>query len=67
MQKRERIITETLFKAIVPYLPFESADGAELKIDEDYFGKKRNTNNPSPGSFEIEKNGKQTMKVWSKA
>lgn len=63
-QKRKLVTTETLTKAIVPDLPFENPDGTSLRIDTDYFGKKRNAANPSPGPFEITGSGKQKIKVW---
>ncbi len=63
-QKRNLVSTETLGNAIVPNLPFENVDGTPLNIDSDYFGKKREVKNPSPGPFEIAKSGKQTFKVW---
>lgn len=64
LRKRKLITTLTLAKAIVPDLPFENVDGSFIQIDTDYFGKKRNTVNPSPGPFEILSNGKQRIKVW---
>lgn len=63
-QKRTMVTTTTLAKAIVPNLPFENADGSPVRIDADYFGKKRNVANPSPGPFEITSSGKQKIKVW---
>jgi alpha-L-arabinofuranosidase len=65
-QKRKLVTTELLGKAIIPNLPFENADDSEVKINTDYFGKKRNVANPSPGPFEIVESGKQTIKVWPK-
>jgi alpha-N-arabinofuranosidase len=65
-QKRKLVTTELLGKVFIPNLPFENADGSGLKINTDYFGKKRNVTNPSPGPFEIIKSGKQTIKVWPK-
>ncbi len=62
--KRKLVSTQTLAKAIVPGLPFENPDGTPIKIDKDYFGKIRNTANPSPGPFEITNSGKQKIKVW---
>ena len=53
-----------LGKAVIPDLPFENADGSPLKIDTDYFGKKRDTTNPFPGPFEVKESGKQKIKVW---
>ena len=63
-QKRRVVGTEMLGKAIIPDLPFENADGSPLKIDTDYFGKKRDMTNPFPGPFEVKESGKQKMKVW---
>ncbi len=65
-QKRKLVTTELLGKVIIPNLPFENTDGSGVKINTDYFGKKRNVANPSPGPFEIVKSGKQTFKVWPK-
>jgi alpha-L-arabinofuranosidase len=63
-QKRNLVTSKLLGKAIVPDLPFENADGSKIMINTDYFGKLRNTANPSPGPFEITKDGKQKIKVW---
>ncbi|MCX6222915.1 MAG: right-handed parallel beta-helix repeat-containing protein [Bacteroidia bacterium] len=63
-QKRNLVKTASLTKAIVPNLPFENVDGSPVIIDLDYFGKKRNVENPSPGPFEIKSSGKQKFKVW---
>jgi alpha-N-arabinofuranosidase len=63
-QKRELVTTQSLGKAIIPALPFENADGSDIKVDTDYFGKKRNVSNPSPGPFEIIKSGKQKIQLW---
>jgi alpha-L-arabinofuranosidase len=63
-QKRKLVTTETLTRAIVPELPFENSDGSPLRIDLDYLGHKRNTDNPSPGPIEISISGKQKIKVW---
>jgi alpha-N-arabinofuranosidase len=63
-QKRNLVTSKLLGKAIIPDLPFENADGSKIVIDTDYFGKKRNATNPSPGPFEITNDGKQKIKVW---
>jgi len=65
-QKRQLITTELLGKAKIPNLSYENADGTPLKINTDYFGKKRNVANPFPGPFKGVKAGKQTIKVWQK-
>ena len=61
---RKLVTTELLGKAVIPNQAFENPDGTPLRIDTDYFGKKRNERNPFPGPFEISQGGKQTLKVW---
>ncbi len=51
-RKRQMITTEMLGKAVIPGQPFENPDGTPLRVDTDYFGNKRNENNPLPGPFE---------------
>lgn len=63
-QKRKLVTTELLGKAVVPNLPFETRDGAPLRLNTDYFGKKRDQTNLFPGPFEMIGEGKQTFKVW---
>jgi len=63
-QARKLVTSGSLNRAVVPNLPFENTDGSTLKIDTDYFGKKRNANNPSPGPFEITESGKQKLRLW---
>ncbi|MCX6998342.1 MAG: carbohydrate-binding protein [Kiritimatiellaeota bacterium] len=63
-QQRKLITTELLGQAKIPDLPFENPDGTPLKLEADYFGKRRNTANPFPGPFEAMKDGKQEVKVW---
>jgi len=64
MQKRELLTSTNLGNVVVPDLPFENPDGSGLIIDTDYLGKNRNTQNPSPGPFEILVSGRQRIKVW---
>ena len=63
-QKRNTITTKLLGKAIVPNLPFVQPDDSPYRIDTDYFGNKRQAENPHPGPFTALKKGKQTIKVW---
>lgn len=63
-QKRDLVTSELLGKVIISDLPFSNTDGSKMVIDTDYFGKKRNTQNPSPGPIEIMASGKQKIKVW---
>ncbi len=63
-QKRQLVTTELLGKAKVPNLYYENTDSRPIKINTDYFGKKRNDANPFPGPFENDSNGMIKMKVW---
>lgn len=63
-QTHQIVTTELLGKAKVPDLPYEQPDGSPYRIDQDYFGAKRNASNPFPGPFETSGDAKQTLKVW---
>jgi len=63
-QKRNIITTELLGKAKIPDAFFEQPDGTPYRLDTDYFGKKRNLNNPSSGPFENPGSGRVKLKVW---
>jgi alpha-N-arabinofuranosidase len=65
-QTRKLVTTELLGFAKIPNLPFENPDGTPLRIATDYFGKRRNAENPFPGPFETPQSGTQTIKVWPK-
>jgi len=62
--KTKTVNTELLGKAIVPEQGFENRDGSPLLIDSDFFGKKRDPKNPTPGPFEKLQKGKLSIKVW---
>lgn len=62
--KRQLVTTKSLGKAIIPGLPFENPDGSPVKINTDYFGKKRDLANPSPGPFEIKSSSLEKIRVW---
>jgi alpha-N-arabinofuranosidase len=58
----------TLFTALlgntqVSKADFENPDGTPLKVDTDYFGKKRSGTNPKPGPFENPGTGPFSIKV----
>jgi alpha-N-arabinofuranosidase len=63
-QVRKLVTTELLGKAKVPGCAFENADGSPLRLDTDYFGRKRNEQNPFPGPFEGVRGGHQILEVW---
>jgi len=62
--KTEVITTKLLGKAVVPDMLFLNFDGKPVRIDTDYFGNKRNIKKPTPGPFEIIKEGNVALKVW---
>ena len=62
--KCKPVTTKLLGRAKVPGCAYENADGSRVRINTDYFGKKRDKKNPFPGPFEISGSGTQTFKVW---
>ncbi len=62
--KRPLVTTEMLGKAKIPDLPYEQPDGTPYRLDTDYFGKKRNTENPAPGPFQLSGEKVIRLKVW---
>jgi len=64
MRSRRPVTSELLGRAKIPNLPYEQPDGSPYRIDADYFGRKRNPDNPFPGPFEPGDEEKMAMKVW---
>ena len=62
--KTALVTTGLLGKAKIPGLPYENPDGSPLKLDSDYFGKRRNQANPTAGPFENPGTSLLTLKVW---
>jgi alpha-N-arabinofuranosidase len=62
--KTTPVTTELLGKARIPGLPYENRDGSPLKVDTDYFGKRRDAKNPTAGPFENPGTGPLSLKVW---
>jgi hypothetical protein len=58
------VTTRLLGLTIISEAMYENPDGAPLKIDEDFYGNKREQNSPSPGPFEKIGEGEQIYKVW---
>jgi hypothetical protein len=58
------VTTTLLGAAKIPGVPYENADGSPLKIDTDFFGKKRSKAKPTPGPFENPGAGPLAMQVW---
>jgi alpha-N-arabinofuranosidase len=63
-QSRKLVTTDSLGKAVIPNLPYENPDGTPVRINTDYFGDKRDKNNPFPGPFELLQSGKESFKLW---
>ena len=63
-QSHPLVTTELLGRAKIPKLPYEQPDSSKYRIDTDYFGKKRNTDSPYPGPFELPGGGTQVLKLW---
>jgi len=61
--KCKLVTTELLGMAKVPDCAYENGDGSPLKVNTDYFGKKRSEKNPFPGPFE-KLAGQREIKVW---
>lgn len=61
---RKLVTTELLGKAAVPDLPYERPDGTPIRVETDYFGKKRSESNPKPGPFENVDESAMRIKVW---
>lgn len=59
------INSELLGAPIISLQKFEQPDGSSLIFNRDYTGKKRKLH-PFPGPFEIERTGRQHIKVWGK-
>jgi len=58
------VTTALLGRAKIPNLPYENPDGSPLRIDNDYFGKPRQSQNPTPGPFENAGEAILELKVW---
>jgi alpha-N-arabinofuranosidase len=65
-QTRGVVTTDLLRKAMVSDASFEKPDGTPYRIDTDYFGNKRHTDNPAPGPFRFPSEKRTRLKVWPK-
>ncbi len=62
--RSRRLVTGGLLgRAAVPDLPYEDRGGAPVRVDEDFFGRKRDGSNPTPGPFEAPGEGRIVLKV----
>ncbi len=58
------VTTDLLGKAEIPGLPYQQPDGSPYRLDTDYLGNPRTTENPFPGPFEWTEENKRVLKVW---
>jgi hypothetical protein len=58
------VTTGTLGRAKTPGLAYEQADGSPIRINTDYFGKRRSEASPTAGPFENTGAGDLKLKVW---
>jgi alpha-N-arabinofuranosidase len=65
-QTRPVVTAERLGTALVPGLPYEMPDGSPVKVDSDFHGKVRNTQNTMPGPVETAGSG-QFKQMLSKS
>ncbi len=63
-QPHPLVTSALLGKTAISHLPYEHPDGTPIRIDTDYFGKKRNQSDPMPGPFEDPGWGMLSLKVW---
>ncbi len=64
--RRKLVTTELLGRASVSGCAYENPDGSPLRLDRDYFGKRRNAKNPFPGPFESPRDAQHPIKVWDR-
>ncbi len=65
----EKVVTDIVTTAslgitVMVKTQYENRDGTALIMDTDYFGRKRDGDNPAPGPFENTGPGKRRVKVW---
>lgn len=58
------VTSDLLGRAKVSGAPYVHADGSLLRVDTDYFGKRRSKSRPAPGPFEQWKGGPLALPVW---
>ena len=65
-RKRSVVTTGSLGRAMVSDAPYVKPGGTPYRLDTDYFGNKRNTENPAPGPFRFSSEIGIRLKVWPK-
>jgi len=62
----EIITSETFGEFVMIRDRFENPDGTSVELNADYFGNKRNPDNPAVGPFESAEPGENLIKIWPK-
>jgi alpha-N-arabinofuranosidase len=63
-QKRKIITTRLLGNTKVSNAPFVYPDGTPYSLKTDFFGKKRDLENPMAGPFNLENQNTVRLRVW---
>ncbi|MFZ2643277.1 MAG: hypothetical protein WA117_19955, partial [Verrucomicrobiia bacterium] len=58
------VTTQLLGKAKISGVRYENPNGSPLKVDTDYFGKRRSKATPTAGPFETLDGGSLKLRVW---
>jgi len=58
------VTSDVLGNAAVPGLPYVCPDDTTLRVETDYFGAERNTEQPVPGPFADPRDGPQYLALW---
>ncbi|MCP5525173.1 MAG: hypothetical protein H7A46_26920 [Verrucomicrobiales bacterium] len=45
-------------------MPYVNADDSPVRVDVDYFGKRRDPSRPTPGPFEELVTGSVSLRIW---
>lgn len=65
MERKQTLVTGALLgKAAISGAAYEEPDGTPIRVDTDYFGRKRDSRNPLPGPFEKPGKGQERIRVW---
>ncbi len=64
MRRRRPVTGDRLGRTLTAGLPYEHPDGTALRVDTDYFGNRRGTDNPFPGPFEMGTGAIAELCVW---
>jgi len=61
------VTTQVLGRAKLPQQQYTNPDGSPLRLDTDYFGRRRRLDSPAPGPFAQPPVGRFSLRVWPKS